>query len=166
MLGGVRRTAPIALLLVGCLLLIPGGASARRDASYRSSTERTVVELLNKIRVQHHLPPFLFSAALRASAREHSADMLAHQYFEHNAPNETFDHRIRRHLDSSLVGEDIAWGTGKYSTPQGIVSLWMHSPTHRHIILMKALHRVGLGVAVGTFSGSPDAAMATADFAA
>ena len=162
----MRRIFPIALLIVGGLLLTPGGVAARQDASYKSSTERTVVDLLNKIRIAHHLPPFLFSAALRASAREHSADMLAHQYFEHNAPNETFDHRIRRHLDSSLVGEDIAWGTGQYSTPQGIVSLWMHSPTHRHIILMRALHRVGLGVAIGTFSGSPDAAMATADFAA
>ena len=46
------------------------------------------------------------------------------------------------------------------------MNLWMHSPTHRHIILMRSLHRIGLGVAIGTFAGSPDAAMATADFAA
>ena len=64
--------------------------------------------------------------------------MLAHQYFEHDSPDETFDHRIRRHLDSSLVGENIAWGTGKYATPEGLVQLWMHSPTHRHIILMRS----------------------------
>ena len=31
---------------------------------------------------------------------------------------------------------------------------------------MRGLHRIGLGVAIGTFAGSPDAAMATADFAA
>jgi hypothetical protein len=42
----------------------------------------------------------------------------------------------------------------------------MHSPTHRHIILLRELRRVGLGVAVGTFDGSRGAAMATADFAA
>ena len=161
----MRRIFPIALLIVGGLLLTPGGVAARQDASYKSSTERTVVDLLNKIRIAHHLPPFLFSAALRASAREHSADMLAHQYFEHNAPNETFDHRIRRHLDSSLVGEDIAWGTGQYSTPQGIVSLWMHSAPHRHIILMAKLRRIGLGIAVGPFQGEQTASVATADFA-
>ena len=45
-------------------------------------------------------------------------------------------------------------------------SLAVDGPTHRHIILMRSLHRIGLGVAIGTFAGSPDAAMATADFAA
>ncbi len=92
--------------------------------------------------------------------------MLAHHYFDHDSPNETFDHRIRRHLDSSLVGEDIAWGTGHYATPEGLVNLWMHSAPHRRIILMRSLHRVGLGVAIGSFDGSSGAAMATADFAA
>ena len=42
----------------------------------------------------------------------------------------------------------------------------MHSPTHRHIILMPSLRRIGLGVAVGTFQGNADAVMATADFSA
>ncbi|MDX6621050.1 MAG: hypothetical protein QOK36_3436 [Gaiellales bacterium] len=165
-LGGVKRLAPTSLLLLSCLLLIPGTAGARSRASYRSSTERVVLDLLNTIRRQHHLPAFTLSTALRSAAREHSADMLARQYFEHNAPDESFDHRIRRHLDSALVGENIAWGTGKYATPEGLVKLWMRSPTHRHIILLRELHRVGLGVAIGTFDGSPGAAMATADFAA
>jgi uncharacterized protein YkwD len=162
----VRRAAPTALLLLAGLLLLPAATSARGQASYRSSSERAVFKLLNQIRHDHQLPEFTFSAALRSAAREHSSDMLARSYFEHNAPNETFDHRIRRHLDSSLVGENIAWGTGRYSTPEGIVKLWMHSRAHRHIILMRGLRRVGLGVAIGSFAGSPDAAMATADFAA
>jgi uncharacterized protein YkwD len=147
-------------------MLLPSSAGARRQASFRGSTERVVFQLLNDIRREHKLPPFTFSSALRISAREHSADMLARQYFEHDSPNETFDHRIRRHLDSSLVGENIAWGTGRYATPQGLVQLWMKSPTHRHIILMRGLHRLGLGVAIGSFAGSSAAAMATADFAA
>jgi uncharacterized protein YkwD len=162
----VRRTAPFALLVLAGLLLLPSAAGARSQASYRTSTERTVFELLNDIRREHNLAPFTLSTALRASAREHSSDMLARQYFEHDSPDEAFDHRIRRHLDSSLVGENIAWGTGRYATPQGLVKLWMQSPTHRHIILMRGLHRVGLGVAVGSFSGNSNAAMATADFAA
>lgn len=154
------------MLLMATSLLLPLGAGARTQASFRSNTERVVLKLLNQIRREHKLPQFRFSAALRSAAREHSADMLSRHYFEHNSPNETFDHRIRRHLDSSLVGENIAWGTGRYATPAGLVNLWMHSPTHRHIILMRSLHRIGLGVAIGTFAGAPDAAMATADFAA
>jgi uncharacterized protein YkwD len=162
----VPRLAPIALFVLACCLLLPSAAGAQSGAPYRRSTERVVFNLLNDIRRDHKLPAFQFSAALRASAREHSSDMLARQYFEHDAPNETFDHRIRRHLNSPLVGENIAWGTGPYATPEGLVKLWMHSPTHRHIILMRELRRIGLGVAVGKFDGSPGAAMATADFSA
>jgi uncharacterized protein YkwD len=166
MVVGVRRVTPLALVVTACCLLAPAGAGARSGATYRSSSERVVFTLLNDIRRAHHLPPFTFNSALRSAAREHSSDMLARQYFDHDAPNETFDHRIRRHLNSPLVGENIAWGTGRYSTPQGLVSLWMHSAAHRRIILMRSLHRIGLGVAIGSFDGSPDAAMATADFAA
>ena len=161
-----RAWPPLAAVRHGLLPAPAATAGARSRASYRSSTERVVFKLLNDIRRDHNLPPFTFSAALRTSAREHSSDMLARQYFEHDAPNETFDHRIRRHLNSSLVGENIAWGTGRYATPEGLVKLWMNSPTHRHIILMRGLHRVGLGVAIGKFDGSPGAAMATADFSA
>jgi uncharacterized protein YkwD len=155
------------MLVLACLLLLlPSSAGARRQASFRTTTERVVFKLLNEIRREHKLPPLTFSMALRSAAREHSADMLERHYFEHDSPGETFDHRIRRHLDSSLVGENIAWGTGRYATPAGLVKLWMNSPTHRHIILMRGLHRVGLGVAIGSFAGASDAAMATADFAA
>jgi uncharacterized protein YkwD len=162
----VRRFVLTALLLTGCALLLPAGASARSGASFSGSTERVVLKLLNQIRREHKLPEFRYSVALRSAAREHSADMLTRRYFEHDSPGETFDHRIRRHLDSTLVGENIAWGTGRYATPEGLVKLWMTSPTHRRIILMRSFHRIGLGVALGTFAGTPDAAMATADFSA
>jgi uncharacterized protein YkwD len=162
----VRKGALTLMLLAAGLLLLPAGAGARSGASFRGSTERVVLQLLNTIRRDHNLPSFTFSSALRSAAREHSADMLARHYFDHDSPNETFDHRIRRHLDSSLVGEDIAWGTGRYASPEGLVNLWMHSAPHRRIILMRSLRRVGLGVAIGSFDGSSGAAMATADFAA
>ena len=74
--------------------------------------------------------------------------------------------RIARYLKSPLIGEDIAWGTGSYGTPEGIVSQWMHSAPHRRIILMAGMHRVGLGLSTGTFAGTPGAVMATADFSA
>ena len=92
--------------------------------------------------------------------------MLQRGYFDHNSPTETWDARIARYLKSPLTGEDIAWGQGSYGTPEGIVSQWMHSPTHRAIILTAGLHRIGLGLATGTYSGASGAVMATADFAA
>ncbi len=157
----ILRNSVLVLALLACAPAV--GQAAGRTA-YSASSERQVLVLLNDVRHAHGLVPLQSSNALRASAREHSAEMLRLGYFEHNGPNETFDKRIRRFLDSPLVGENIAWGTGIYGTPEGIVSLWMHSAPHRHIILMSSLHRVGLGVATGSFQRNPGAMMATADF--
>ena len=162
----MRKILQSSLLLLVALALVPAVGQAAGKASYSSSSERQVFTLLNQIRSEHGLSPFTASTALRGSAREHSADMIVHDYFEHDSAHEAFDKRIRRYLASPLVGEDIAWGSGSYGTPAGLVSLWMHSPTHRHIILMPSLHRLGLGIATGTFDGTPGATMATADFAA
>jgi uncharacterized protein YkwD len=160
----MRKILQSSVLVLAVLVCAPAAGHAADRASYSGSSERRVVVLLNEIRHEHGLSGLQSSMALRAAAREHSADMLKRGYFEHNGPAETFDKRIRRFLDSPLVGETIAWGTGRYATPQGIVSLWMHSPPHRHIILMPSLHRVGLGVAMGSFEHNPGAVMATADF--
>ena len=92
--------------------------------------------------------------------------MLKKDYFEHDSPREAWDARVSRYLKGVTIGENIAWGSGSFGTPEGIVSQWMHSPPHRRIILTPGLHRVGLGIAVGTFDGTPGAVLATADFAA
>jgi uncharacterized protein YkwD len=162
----MRKILQSSLLVLAVLVCTPAAGQAADRASYSGSSERRVLSLLNDVRREHGLSAFQSSLALRAAAREHSADMLARGYFEHNGPTETFDKRIRRFLNSPLVGENIAWGTGSYGTPAGIVSLWMHSPPHRHIILMASLHRIGLGVATGSFQRNQGAVMATADFSA
>jgi len=160
----MRKILQSSLFLLVALVCVPAVGQASTRSGYSASTEGQVVVLLNAIRHEHRLGTLTSSTALRKAARSHSSDMLAHGYFEHNSPKETFDVRIRRFLKSPLVGENIAWGTGSFGTAEGIVSLWMHSPPHRHIILMGSLHRVGLGIATGSFKGSRGAVMATADF--
>jgi uncharacterized protein YkwD len=161
----MRNVLPSSVLLLVALALAPAFAQAASTDSYAASSEGRVLVLLNQVRHEHGLSALMPSIALRGAAREHSTDMLEHGYFRHDSATETFDKRIRRHLESPLVGENIAWGTGSYGTPAGLVSLWMHSPEHRHIILMASLHRIGLGIATGSFQGVPGAVMATADFA-
>jgi uncharacterized protein YkwD len=160
----MRKILQSSLFLLVALVCVPAVSQASTRSGYSTSTEGQVVVLLNAIRHEHGLGTLTSSTALRKAARLHSSDMLARGYFEHNSPNETFDVRIRRFLKSPLVGENIAWGTGRYGTAEGIVKLWMHSPPHRHIILMGSLHRVGLGITTGSFEGSRGAVMATADF--
>jgi uncharacterized protein YkwD len=155
-----------SLIVSLALLVVPAVSQAASKASYQAAGEQQVIQLLNQIRAQHNLSPLAASAPLRSAARFHSADMLTNGYFDHNSPTEAWDARISRYLKAPLIGEDIAWGQGSYGTPTGIVSQWMHSPIHRAIILTAGLHRVGLGLAIGTYQGSGGAVMATADFAA
>jgi uncharacterized protein YkwD len=160
------RKSILSLLVSVAILSVPSVGQARSTSARQASSEQQVLSLLNGIRAQHGLSLFAASTELRSAARSHSDDMLARDYFDHDSPTEAWETRVGRYLKSALVGEDIAWGTGSYGTPAGLVSQWMHSAPHRHIILMAGMHRVGLGISTGTFDGAPGAVMATADFAA
>jgi uncharacterized protein YkwD len=154
------------VLLGLCFLLVPALAQAAPVGSYESSGEQQALVLLNQIRQQHGLGPLILSAPLRSAARAHTSDMLANGYFDHDAPGETWDVRLAHYVKSPLIGEVIAIGGGASGSPAGIVSQWMRSPAHRRTILTAGFHRVGLGMAAGTFAGRPGVVLATADFAA
>ena len=160
------RKILLSLLVTLSLVVAPAVSQAAATSPKRAAGEDQVVALLNQVREAHGLSDFTVSGALRNAARFHSADMLTKGYFDHSSPTEAWDARIARYLKAPLVGENIAWGQGSYGSPAGIVSQWMHSPPHRAIILTPGLHRIGVGLATGTFTGTPDAVMATADFAA
>jgi uncharacterized protein YkwD len=159
------RKIILSLLVSLSLVAAPALSQAAGTQAKRAAGEDQVVTLLNQIREAHGLSDFTPSAPLRNAARFHSTDMLSKGYFDHNSPTEAWDARISRYLKAPLIGEDIAWGQGSYGTPAGIVSQWMHSPIHRAIILTPGLHHIGIGLATGTYSGTPGAVMATADFA-
>jgi uncharacterized protein YkwD len=164
-LEGMRKVLQ-SVIVSFALLIVPAVSQAASKVSFQAGSEQQVLVLLNQIRAQHNLSPFSASAPLRTAARAHSGDMLQKSYFDHNSPSESWDARVARYLKSPLTGENIAWGQGSYGSAAGIVSQWMNSPTHRAIILTAGLHRVGLGLALGTYKGSSGAVMATADFAA
>jgi uncharacterized protein YkwD len=148
------------------LLVLPAVAEAATKASRQASGEQEIIVLLNQIRAANNLTPFAASNQLRDAARAHSTDMLENGYFEHDGRKETWSTRIGRYLKSTMTAENIAWGNGSYGTPQSIVRQWMQSPGHRAVILTAGLHRVGLGLALGSYRGNAGAVMATADFAA
>jgi uncharacterized protein YkwD len=159
------RKILLSLLVSLSLVVVPAVGQAATTAAKRTAGEDQIVTLLNQIREAHGLSDFTLSTPLRNAARFHSSDMLSKGYFDHNSPTEAWDTRISHYLKAPLIGEDIAWGQGSYGTPAGIVSQWMHSPIHRAIILTAGLHHIGIGLATGTYTGTPGAVMATADFA-
>jgi uncharacterized protein YkwD len=126
--------------------------------------------LHNQIRAAHGLPLLRENLKLRRAAAGHSADMVAHGYFDHTTPSgASFVDRIlgARYVgkdDGWVLGENLAWGEGSYGTPRGIVEAWMASPEHRANILKRAYREVGLGIALGVPSDHGAGATYTADF--
>jgi uncharacterized protein YkwD len=160
------RSILVTLTTIIALVLVPSVAQAASKNSKQAGSETQVIALLNEIRADHHLSPLTASTQLRSAARAHSANMIAKRYFDHNGPDGQWDTRIARYIKSTLYGANIAWGQGAYGTPQGIVTQWMNSPTHRAIILTAGLKKVGIGLVTGTVDGAQGAVMATADFSA
>ena len=100
----------------------------------------------------------------------HSNDMVSEGYFDHTSPDgDTFVDRIldagyAKRNDGWTLGENLAWGTGDLSTPQGVMNAWMNSAGHKANILKKAYREVGIGIRLGVPSDEGVGATITADF--
>ena len=164
----MRLSRPLLLLVLAIAVLAPTAGAAQRRAEPVAPTapEREIVQRINAARAAKGLPAVQLVDGLVRSARAHSKAMLDADVFSHDSPNgEAFDRRIRRFHVARQLGETIAWGSGSYGTPAGIVGMWLKSPPHRAILLDRAFTRVGVGRAFGTFQGMDEAAIWTADFA-
>ena len=149
------------------LVGLAAGVLAQRlsqSSSAPTPAAAAIVRLLNARRAAAHLEPLRVDGVLSSLARIHNRDELRGDFFAHDAPTgQTFAERLA-YLHRREIGEVLAWGTGGFATPAGIVSLWMASPEHRRIILTPELRRVGVSVLAGRFQGERSARVATADF--
>ncbi|MEW2355195.1 CAP domain-containing protein [Spirillospora sp. NPDC029432] len=112
-----------------------------------SVTETAVALLTNKERAAKGCAPLRIDTRLVRSARAHSRDMAANDYFSHTSKNG--DSPWKRMEDAgypSPGAENIAKG---YPTAEAVVEGWMNSPGHRANILNCDLRAIGVGMAAG-----------------
>jgi uncharacterized protein YkwD len=118
--------------------------------------ERTVLCLVNRERTSRGLKSLKSDGKLAKAADKHSSDMVDRRYFDHVSPGGgTMADRIKATgwisgARSYAFAENIAWGTGRLSSPKSIVEGWMNSAGHRANILNGRYTRLGVGVALGT----------------
>jgi len=156
-------------LLTAILLAVALLATNALPASASSTYRWRLFLAINESRAAHGLRPLHPARGLRRAAQRHSNDMVARDYFAHTSPTgSTLYHRI---LTSGFVvwgnwsaGEDLAWGTGTYSTPRATVKMWLASPEHRAILLSSHYKLIGIGRSTGSFLGYAGAVVWTADF--
>jgi uncharacterized protein YkwD len=146
------------------------GADAAPSAGNLDAIRTSVLCLHNRIRARAGLPLLRENVRLRSAALAHSQDMVANRFFEHTAPSgATFVDRIMRARyvrgnEGWSLGENLAWGTGSYGTPQGVMDAWMNSPGHRRNVLRRSYREVGIGIVTGVPNGSSAGATYTMDF--
>lgn len=117
---------------------------------------------MNQVRTAHGVRPLQADARLERAARAHSSKMLHVGVFFHGS----FNARIRSAgVHAPRVGENLAWGVGRFSRARAIVRMWMASPGHRENLLHPGYRLVGVGALRGSFSGYRSALMITTDFA-
>jgi uncharacterized protein YkwD len=151
------RKKHIFSLLAGVSLLVTAS-----PALAGTSSVSNLLAAVDAARTSHGLRPVHLSPVLARAARSHSTDMLQHDYFAHG----DFGGRMASfRVPGPTIGENLAWGTGRYGEAPSIVQEWLASPEHRANLLRPGYSRIGFGIARGTFLGSGGATVVTADFA-
>ena len=126
--------------------------------------------LHNRIRADRDLPLLRENARLQRAAAGHSANMVDKHFFAHTTPagvsmvDRIFRANYASRNQSWAFGENIAWGTGRLSTPKAVMDAWMNSSGHRANILRRNYRELGVGVVTGVPRGGNRGATYTADF--
>jgi len=114
--------------------------------------EKLMLDSVNAERARESLDALTWCPALARSATEHSIDMAAQNYFEHESLDgrEVSDRAEAQGYDYRTVGENIAVGQRDV---EEVMQGWMDSPGHRENILRPEYTHLGSGVATGDFKG-------------
>lgn len=108
--------------------------------------EYQMFDLTNAARVNHQLPILTWDDHVRETAREHSADMAANDYFDHkNLQGQSpFDRMKEDAVAFHTAGENLAYGQlSSIFAHEGL----MNSLGHRENILRQDYEYLGVGVA-------------------
>ncbi|MGH8202328.1 MAG: CAP domain-containing protein [Steroidobacteraceae bacterium] len=92
-------------------------------------------------------PPLSLTSSLTHAAREHSLDMVAHDFFSHTGSDGSTpgERATRAGYRWSMLGENIASGV---TTPQQAVAGWLASPEHCANIMTAGFRAMGVAFAV------------------
>jgi uncharacterized protein YkwD len=152
------RSAIPALVVLSLYAALPATSSASRTAGF-NGTELRIVGFINSQRARHGLHRVRPSWEIARAADEHSRAMRARRAIWHGA----FASRVRRQVYARRVGEVVGWlrPATRRADPRRIVSMWMHSPGHRAILLDRRMRWVGVGRVT---TGRRGLSFITADF--
>jgi uncharacterized protein YkwD len=182
MAGAIRLPLLLAATLLGAALLLlagPGVAPASatcknaRTPAYEipaKKARKATLCLINKQRAKRGMRKLRQHKAQLKAAKRHTKQMLKKSCFSHLCPGEgDLVDRVSRtsYLPCNCswgIGENLAYGYGKQSSPKRIVKSWMKSSGHKQNILNRRFEDIGIGIKTGSPGGGRAAATYTTTF--
>ena len=152
-----RRIAPLLLVV----LAVAAAPTASPAPTSLQGEANGLLAAVNAVRARHGLRPLRGDRRLARASRAHALDLLARNVFEHG---DVFRRLRGSGAPGPAFGENLAMGPSSYG-PREIVRMWMASPPHRRNLLRPGWRRVGIGLAVGPFSGMANVEIVAAAFA-
>ena len=133
-----------------------------------TANEQEMFKLHNQARSQNGVQELCVDSRLVKAARLHAQDMIENDYFSHTSQDGRGpgDRISAQGYKWRTYGENVAYGSGSYGTPQNVFDGWMNSEGHRANILSSNFKDVGIGEAIGEYKGTQDTHMWVADFGA
>jgi uncharacterized protein YkwD len=150
----VKKTTLLACAIAATLLLavwvtVAPVSQARATTTLQlTKNERTLIDGINRERTKRGLHAVRVRVSLMRAARAHSVEMARYGILAHRSRSVRFGYR-RCGYRVWRAGEDVGrgWVGSLWGTPQGMVSAWMHSTTHRSVILTASFRDIGVGLA-------------------
>ena len=134
------------------------GADVMPTADNLATVRAATLCLLNEERAAKGLVALSAEPLLQDIATTYSQNMVTYRFFAHESPGgQTMVMRLKDYIAGArswTTGENLAWGELDYATARGTVAAWMASEGHRENILEPAFRQIGVGVVLGTPTGS------------
>jgi uncharacterized protein YkwD len=112
--------------------------SVRVSPAFSSDNyEKGVQYWVNVARRHHHLKALTLASCTDSVAEHWSAYLAATDSFYHQSM-----YKLMNKCNAYYAGETLARGA---ITPRTLVTMWMHSPPHRAVLMSKAPRRIGIG---------------------
>jgi uncharacterized protein YkwD len=151
-----HSTLSLPALAIALAVLAISAPPAAADCRGRDDADAVVCEV-NRVRDARGLDALRSDRKLERAGEAHARDMVRRGYFSHVTPEgETVSDRLRSagYLQARApwrVGETLAWGRRRLSTPAATVDAWMESPSHRRVLLSARYREIGVagGVPAG-----------------
>ncbi|HSZ13151.1 MAG TPA: CAP domain-containing protein [Solirubrobacteraceae bacterium] len=125
-------------------------ANLQPTATNLGAVDTATLCLVNRERAANGLRALHANRELGSVAATQVGSMVHRDYFADVGPSGRTPlslvavTRYRAHAAGVEVGQNIAWGTGSYTTPAHIVQEWMASPPHRKIMLSSEYRDAGV----------------------